>query len=98
MNAQLEAIRDAMNKDTGQGRDIDLARALADAYVTEHPDQFANLADMPIEQCVAAVDVFRSAGMEDDQWRVEAWLLHRFEPQTIGGPVTARIRVPGQEN
>lgn len=97
MTPELQAIRDAMDNTNGN-RDITQAVALADTYVSEHPDQFTSLTEMPIEQCVAAVDVFRAAGMEDDQWRVEAWLLHRYEPQTIGGPVTAKIRIPGSEN
>lgn len=95
MNPELEAIRDAMAQ---PGRDIEQARALADAYVAAHPDEFGLLATMPIESCVAAVDLFRNEADEASQWRVETWLLHRFEPQTIGGPVTAKVRVPGQEN
>ncbi|CQD07347.1 hypothetical protein BN970_01385 [Mycolicibacterium conceptionense] len=95
-NEELIAIRDAMDNSEG-GRDEELARQLADDYVAANPDQFTSLAEMSIEQCVAAVDVFRAAAMEDDQWRVETWLLHHFQPQTIGGPVTAQIRIPGQE-
>lgn len=97
MNPELEAIKQAMDNTNGD-RDIDQARALADAYVTAHPDEFGHLQTMPIETVVATIDVFREAGDDDSQWRVEAWLLHRYEPQTIGGPVTARIRVPGSEN
>ena len=66
--------------------------------VAAHPDEFGLLATMPIESCVAAVDLFRNEADEASQWRVETWLLHRFEPQTIGGPVIAKVRVPGQEN
>lgn len=96
MNPELEAIRDAMDKETG--RDTERAVALSDAYVAAHPDQFASLTGLDMEQCVAAIDVFRAAGMDEDLWRVQAWILHRFEFQTIGGPVTARVRVPGSEN
>lgn len=96
MNSELEAIRDAMDKTTG--RDEGQAVALADAYVAAHPDQFTSLAELGMEQCVAAIDVFRAAGMEEDLWRVQAWILHRFEFQTIGGPVTARVRIPGTGN
>lgn len=96
MNPELEAIRDAMDKETG--RDTEQAVTLADTYVTAHPDQFTSLNGLDMEQCVAAIDVFRAAGMEEDLWRVQAWILHRFEFQTIGGPVTARVRVPGSEN
>jgi hypothetical protein len=48
---------------------------------------------MSLEECVNAVSVFRQAGMAEEQWRVETWLLHRFEPQNIGGPVKAKVRV-----
>ncbi|OBF77104.1 hypothetical protein [Mycolicibacterium fortuitum] len=93
MTPELEAIRDAMDKASGDGRDQTEAVALADAYVAAHPDEFAYLATMSIESCVAFIDVFRAQGDEDSQWRVEAWLLHHFEPQTIGGTVEAKVRV-----
>lgn len=93
MTPELEAIRDAMDKDTGDGRDMDQVRALADAYVAAHPDQFTSLQTMSRDECVTAIDVFRAAGMEDDQWRVEAWIQHRWEPMNIGGPVEAKVRI-----
>ena len=92
MNSELEAIKDAWDKNTGDGRD-ESARELADAYVAAHPDQFTSLEAMSLEQCVQAVDVFRQAGMADEQWRVETWLLHRFEPQNIGGAAQAKVRL-----
>lgn len=95
MNAELEAIKDAWAKDTGDGRDDVGARALCDAYVAAHPEQFTSLEVMSLEQCVNAVEVFRDAGMEEEQWKVEAWLLHHYEPQNIGGPITAQVRIPG---
>ena len=95
MNTELEAIKDSWDKKTGNGREQDGTRALCDAYVAAHPEKFANLADMTIEQCVEALSVFRAAGFEESQWEVEVWLLHRFEPQNIGGQVQARVRLPG---
>lgn len=97
MTPELEAIRDAMDNTNGD-RDMPTAVALADTYVAANPDVFAYLATMPIESCIALVDVFRDQGDEESQWRIEAWLLHRFEPQNIGGPVAAKVRTPGQEN
>lgn len=95
-NEQLDAIRDAWDKETGEGRDEELARSLADALVAAEPDQFEELSSMSLEDCVKAVDIFRRAGMTDSQWKVEAWLLHRFEPQVIGGAAEAKVRiVPG---
>lgn len=98
MNPELEAIKDALDKDTGDGRDMGEVVALADAYVAAHPTEFASLQTMDREQCVAAIDVFRAAGMEEDQWRVETWIQHRWDPMNIGGPVTAKVRTPGSEN
>lgn len=95
MNAELEAIKDALDKQTGDGRDMDEVRTLADAYVADHPTEFASLQTMDRDQCVAAIDVFRTAGMEEDQWRVETWIQHRWEPMNIGGPIAATIRTPG---
>lgn len=95
ISEELAAIKDAVDKSTGDGRDHGGAVALADAYVAAHPELFTQLADMSIEDCVGAVGVFRAAGMEEDQWRVETWLLSRFEPQNIGGEYQAQTRIPG---
>jgi len=89
----LEQVRDAMDPGTGGGMDADAARSLADQYVGAHPELFAELATKSIDECVRAVDVFRSAGMLDEQWRVEVWLLHHFEPQNIGGVSDAKVRI-----
>lgn len=94
MNAELEAIKDAWSKETGNGRDEDGTRSMCDAYVSAHPEQFTSLKDMTLEQCVNAVSVFRNAGMEEEQWKVEVWLLHHFEPQQIGGPIRTVVRIP----
>ncbi|BDY31426.1 hypothetical protein [Mycolicibacterium mageritense] len=93
MTPELAAIRDAMSKDTGDGRDMATVVALADAYVADHPDLFTSLQSMSRDECVAALDVFRAAGMEEDQWRVEAWIQHQWEPMNIGGPVEAKVRI-----
>lgn len=86
VNAELEAIRDAMNPESGEGRDRDTARALAVAYIAAHPEEFAFLQNMGIESLCATVDVFRGNADEGSQWRVEAWLLNLFEqPQQVGG-------------
>lgn len=96
MNPELQAIRDAMDKKTGDGRDADKARELADQYVADHPDQFEQMADLTLKQCVQAVATFRNANMVDDQWRAEAWILHRFEKQHIGGAASPQVRIPSK--
>lgn len=95
MNAELEAVRESWDKNTGDGRDEAGTRALADAYVAAHPELFTELADMTVEQCAESVSLFRAAGLEESQWRVEVWLLHRFEPQQIGGTYQPTVRIPG---
>lgn len=93
MNADLEAIKDAMDNEREGGRDQQLARTLADAYVAANPDDFADLDGKTITECVEAVDVFRNAGYEEMLWRVETWLLHKFLPQHIGGETQAQVRI-----
>lgn len=94
MNKALKAIQDAVDAETGDGSDFDKARKLADTYVEAHPDEVAEYADMTLSSLVQAVDVFRSANMIDSQWRVEAWLLHHFDAQDIGGSTQPQIRIP----
>ncbi len=78
-----------------EGRLADEQLALCDAYVDAHPGEFAELEKLSLEECVTALSVFRDAGMDESQWRVEVWLRHHFEPQSVGGEVKARVRMPG---
>jgi len=94
MNKELEAIKDSWSKDTGDGRDEEGTRKLADAYVVAHPEEFTELRELSIDECVTAVSTFRNAHLEESQWRVETWLLHHFQPQQIGGEYTAQVRNP----
>lgn len=80
MNEELSAIKDSMD-----ALDFDKARELGKSYVAAHPDEFNDFADMAIESVVQAVDVFRAAGMLDNQYRAEAWHLNTWPPQIIGG-------------
>ena len=98
MRADLEAIKDAWDKETGGGREETRTREMCDRYVKAHPEQFTKLAGMTLEELVQSVSVFRQAGWEEEQWLIEVWLLHHFEPQNIGGTVTARVRLPGSVN
>lgn len=103
----LEDLLDAWDKAKG-GRDDARARELADEYVKANPVPFEEFAEWSLEECVAAVDVlrqaainFRAKGLERqavkadvDKLLVDVWLLHRFEPQHIGGMAEAKVRVP----
>lgn len=93
MNVELEAIKTAWSQDNKEARNAALARDLSDDYVAAHPAEFEEISEMEIEECVNALGVFRNAGMEDSQWRIQAWLFHHFEPQQIGGIAGATIRV-----
>ncbi len=94
MNQELEAIKDAMDKTTGGGRDHAGAVGLAEAYVHAHPEQFEQFKALSVPQLVEAVSTFRNAHMDDEQWAVEAYLLAKFEPQQIGGEYQATVRMP----
>lgn len=91
--AELAQIRDVMDKTTGEGRDYDKACELADAYVAKYPEQFAEIRTLTLDECVQAVTVFRNAGLVDEQWRVETWILHHYEPLQVGGPFQAQVRI-----
>lgn len=88
MHDDLQNIKDAV-----EAQDFALARSLSDSFVTENDSLFTDMKPKADFELVAAVDVFRSAGMEENQWQVEAWLLHHFEPQNIGGSAQAIVRV-----
>lgn len=92
----FDRFRDALDKTTGDGRDLDSARELSDAYIAAHPEQFGDFAGMDAAAVAQAVDTFRSAGMDDAVTRAEMWVRSAFEPQQIGGQVDATRRtVPG---
>jgi hypothetical protein len=94
MNPELQAIKDAWDPAIGDGRDADLARSLADAYVANHPEEFNHVRDLSLPDAVKVLELFRHIGNAEGEWRVEAWLMHRFEPQNIGGEANFVIRVP----
>lgn len=114
MDDDLEAIRDAWDKNTGDGRDDSRTRELVDAYVEDNPEKFLALQNVTLEQCVSAIDLFRDdpdnsftpvlkvalfgdsdVDLETCQWLVEVWLLHKWDPQNIGGVAAPTVRVPG---
>lgn len=106
-DALLDDFLDAWDNETGEGRDMDAARAAADAYVAANPDTFARYETMSLETCVATIDAYRSAaevfrerGLDDDAIEPEAnkllvdvWLLHHFQPQQIGGSAAPVVRI-----
>lgn len=93
MDDRLSAIKTAATTTDEHPKDLVLARQLADQFVADNPDLYTEYPAKNVVELVEAVDVLRLAGMEDEQWRVEAWLLHRYEPQNIGGPVEATVRI-----
>lgn len=93
MKAEFEVIKDAWDPETGEGRDEERVRQLADSYVGDHPDEFTSYDGLDEKQCVKALEVFREAGLEDDEFRVQVWIWHWFEPQEIGGTYKAKVRI-----
>jgi predicted ATPase len=93
MHPLLEDLRDAWSPDNKEARNEVVARAKADAYVDAFPEQFTGWEEMSVAELVQAVDLFRQSGMENDRWKVEAWLLHRYEPQNIGGIAEPQVRI-----
>ena len=104
MKPELEAIRKAWDpgdpetKNVEAKRDENKTRRLADKYVQDHPGEFEELANLSEPDCVKALEVFRSAGLEDSEWRVQVWLFHAFEPQNIGGEHHSVLRVPNAKS
>lgn len=94
---ELNAIKLAWDKNTGSGREEEQTRELARAYVTAHPERFHDVAPMTLEEAVQAVETFRTAGFENQQWLVETWLLAKVPPQEIGGSIALPVDVPLKE-
>lgn len=101
MQADLKAIRDAWDpgdpetKNAKAKRDDAKVRKLADKYVASNSAKLYKGWDaLPLELLVQMVDKARADGDEERVWQVETYLLHRFEPQNIGGGAEARIRMP----
>lgn len=94
MNSELQEIKDAWD---AQPRQETTARALADAYVANHTNEFTGYVEMDIDQLMNAIDVVRLAGLSEDVQRIETWLLHRFQPQVIGGVYQPQLRIVGGE-
>lgn len=83
---ELRKIQSAWDKNTGGGRD-EKARDLAREYVESNRDKFIDIENMTLDECVAAVDALRAAGLETQQWLVETWLLATVPKQYIGGSI-----------
>ena len=93
---EMATIADAMDKTTGDGRDHAKAVDLADKYVAKHPDEFKEMEALTLEQCVQEVEHYRNVGRADKEQLFEIWLLHKFEPQNIGGTAQPKVRVPSK--
>jgi hypothetical protein len=104
MDASLKTIKDGWEKRDARGQrsstgkanldDDAKVRAQADKYVKAHAKEYAGWDNLSLETLVAEVERAREVGDEDKQWQIEAYLLHRFEPQNIGGPAEAVVRIP----
>ena len=97
MNSELEAIADAMDKSTGDGRDREHAVELSQAYVKAHPELTEEMHDWSLEQIVAAMSVFSAAGFREKYMTLEAYHLAKFPPQNIGGEYHVVAQMPDLE-
>lgn len=94
----LIAIKDAWDVDTGAGRDPVQARLLSDQYIANNQGYYANdYAGVDLADLVQRLEVFRAAGMPNDEWRVQVWIWSNFEPQNIGGEYRPTLRNPGSD-
>lgn len=83
---KLDAIFDAWDKDTGDGRaPHDDIRSMSTKYVKENPDEYQGWQALSEELLVGQIDAYREKGDEDGVRRVQVWLWHQFPPQNIGG-------------
>lgn len=91
MHEQLEAIKTAWDKESGE-RDEDLARELSAEFVETYPERYVDIRNKSVVELAKAVDIFREAGFYEKQWEIEAWLLYQYDPQDIGGSAEPRVR------
>lgn len=96
MREELEQLKTAWSKDEVGGRDEELVRELADDFVNLNPGLYTEISTKSLEQLCNDIEIFRQAGMEEEVWKIEAWLLHRFEPQNIGGLYQPQVRIAGE--
>jgi hypothetical protein len=103
MDASLKAIKDGWEKRDARGQrsstgkadlaEDDKVRGLADKHVKANASEYAGWENLSLEALVKTVDEARAAGDEEKLWKVEAYLLHKFEPQNIGGTYEPKLRV-----
>lgn len=98
MNEELAAIKAAMDN-----LDFATARDLSTVYVNAHPDEFTDYVQMvenaeteraAMQAVVDAVEAVRNAGLVGQQYRAEAFIQHRWDPQDIGGTSEPVVRNP----
>lgn len=95
---EFDAFLDAIDKQTGDGRDLDRAREISDAYIAAHPAEFTDFVGLKTQDLTDSAAVLNAAGPAHRKQaiRVEMWVRSNIEPQEIGGQVEATRRViPG---
>ena len=71
----------------------DDVRALSDRYVEANAEAYAGYEHLSQELLVKQLEEFRDKGDTAGEWRIQAWLFHRFPPQNIGGQLKQTVRV-----
>lgn len=88
MQETLEKMRDAWSADDPSQRNEAAARGFADQFAADpqNDDWIAELRQKSVVEICESIDKFREAGMDLEVLKIEAYLLHAYEPQTIGSP------------
>lgn len=104
MTDDLKAIREAWEQRQAAGsassdpagvslEDDNQVRTLADEYVAANEADYAGFENLNLDVLVRQLETYREQGDEDGEWKIQAWLFHRFEPQNIGGTYEAQVRL-----
>lgn len=82
-----------------EGEKMAALQALADSYVTDHPELFVTFEPYANpdghEQLVTMVSILRESGFEDEATLATMFELARFKRQQIGVVTKAEVRLPG---
>lgn len=80
-----------------EGKAMAEAQAIADKYVKDNAEQFAQVADYATtdeqSQLVTLIDLMSKAGMEEAALKLTMFELARFERQEIGAQAKAKVRL-----
>lgn len=68
---------------------------MCDDYVEAHSGEFGLFRDKEEDDVVKMLEAFRQLALDEDAWRAQAWLFHKYEPKNVGGPMKSVVRIRG---